>query len=126
MIFSDVAFSKLDDKAGYGFAIWLNGSFVAVGSLDGSKVSSSKVVKSMDILSVLIEAKPRGFSKVHILTDGLEVVRAIKEPEMSSNSRRLWRRPVQRCGNAPSQATGSKFGDGDPGRTLFSGFCKRR
>ena len=42
VIFSDAAFRKIDGKAGFGFAIWFNGSFVVAGSLDRLKVSSSK------------------------------------------------------------------------------------
>ena len=78
MIFTDAAFSKLDGKAGYDYAIWINGSFVVAGSLDGSKVSSSKESETRAILSAVIKAKAMGFSKVHILTDALEVVRGIK------------------------------------------------
>ena len=62
MIFSDVAFSKLDGKRGYDFSILLNGFFVAAGSLDGLKVSSPKESNARAILSALIEAKARGFS----------------------------------------------------------------
>ena len=50
---------------------------IATGSLDGSKVSSSKEAKVRAILLALSEAKMRGFPKVHLLSDALEVVRAI-------------------------------------------------
>ncbi|XXG80053.1 hypothetical protein AAC387_Pa09g1001 [Persea americana] len=45
---------------------------------------------------------------------------------MSNSNHRLRRRPVQRCSDAPSQAMRSKSSDGDPRRTLFSGFCNHR
>lgn len=50
---------------------------MVVGSLDGSKVSSSKEVEARVILVALSEAKMRGFPKAHLISDALEVVRAI-------------------------------------------------
>lgn len=63
MFFSDTTFSKLDGKAGFGFAIWFNGYFVAAGSLHGRKVSSSKDTEARAILSALIETKARASLK---------------------------------------------------------------
>lgn len=76
--FIDATFSNLHGKAGYDFAIWINSSFVAAGSLNGLKVPSSKEIKTSAILSAMIKAKAMGFSKVYILTDALEDVHAIK------------------------------------------------
>lgn len=56
---------------------YLHGSLVGVGAVDGSKVTSSKEIEATVILAVVFEVRARDFSKVHVLSDALKVVRAI-------------------------------------------------
>ena len=43
--------------------------------MDGLKVASSQEAEARAILAIVIKARPRDFSKVHIFSDALEVVR---------------------------------------------------
>lgn len=57
----------------------MDNSLVDAGFIDGPKVSSSKKKRSRQriVLSALLESIARGFCKVHLLSDALEVVHAI-------------------------------------------------
>ncbi|XXG73240.1 hypothetical protein AAC387_Pa07g2192 [Persea americana] len=75
--FSDASFRVVDGKTGFGFAIWVDGVCVHAKSCEDPKVSSPKEAEAKAILYALKEASIRGFCKIHLLLDALEVIGAI-------------------------------------------------
>ena len=69
LVFSNAAFRAIDGKTGFGFAIWLYGSWVCIRSVDGSKVFSPKEAEAQAIFTALNEASLQGHSKIHLLSD---------------------------------------------------------
>ena len=76
-MFWDASFRAVDGKAGFGFVIWFDGFWIHARSTNRSKLSSSKEAEVRAILFAMKEARSWGFRKIHLLSDALEVIRAI-------------------------------------------------
>ena len=77
LVFSDASFRDVDGETSFGFAIWVDGVWVHAGSREGPKVSSPKEAEAWTILCALKEAGIWCFRKIHLLSNVLEVIRAI-------------------------------------------------
>ncbi|XXG86447.1 hypothetical protein AAC387_Pa11g1342 [Persea americana] len=76
-VFTDASFRAANRKAGFGYAIWFDGSWVHAGFVDGFKINTPKEAEARAILHMLKEATSQGFSKIQLLSNACEGILAI-------------------------------------------------